>query len=243
MHSPAPPAAWPTPATGRTRSGRITGSLGQLFVTFGLVLALFAAYELWGKAAVVNAHQADLERALSQQWDTVEPPVPTPAVSAAPKAKPAAPKPAFAPLPGGAVARLTIPKLKKHWVVVQGVTPYDIRYAPGHYPDSAMPGEVGNFAVAGHRTPGIFWDLDQIGSGDIITVETRAAVFTYRVTEQVIVAPTAVEVVAPVPFHPDEAPVDRWLTLTTCNPKWDNYQRLVVHAILDHTDLRTNTKG
>jgi sortase A len=47
------------------------------------------------------------------------------------------------------VARLTIPKLKKHWVVVEGVTPYDIRYAPGHYPDSAMPGEVGNFAVAG----------------------------------------------------------------------------------------------
>jgi sortase A len=102
---------------------------------------------------------------------------------------------------------------------------------------------MGNFAVAGHRTPGIFWDLDQIGPGDLIVVETRAAVFTYRVSERIIVAPTAVEVVAPVPFHPGEAPVDRWLTLTTCNPKWDNYQRLVVHAILDHTDLRTSTKG
>jgi sortase A len=50
-------------------------------------------------------------------------------------------------------------------------------------------------------------------------------------------------VVAPVPFHPGDQPVDQWLTLTTCNPKWDNYQRLVVHAILDHTDLRTSTKG
>jgi sortase A len=241
MYNP-PPATGHTPA-GRGLISRITNALGHLLVTFGLVLALFAAYELWGKVAVVNAHQADLEQALTQQWDIVEPPVPSPAVSASPTAKPASPKPASAPLPGGAVARLSIPKLKKHWVVVEGVTPYDIRYAPGHYPDSAMPGEVGNFAVAGHRTPGIFWDLDQIHRDDLIVVETRAAVYTYRVTEQVIVAPTAVEVVAPVPFHPGDQPVDKWLTLTTCNPKWDNYQRLVVHAILDHTDPRTSTKG
>jgi sortase A len=236
MHSPPPP----TPA-GRSRSSRITDAIGQVFVTFGLVLALFAAYELWGKAALVNAHQADLERALTQQWDIVEPAVPTPAPSTS--AKPATPKKAGAPLPGGAVARLTIPRLNKHWIVVEGVTPYDIRYAPGHYPDSAMPGEVGNFAVAGHRTPGIFWDMDQVKPKDLIIVETRTATFTYRVTGQVVVAPTAVEVIAPVPFHPDEPPVDRWLTLTTCNPKWDNYQRLVVHAILDHTDLRTSAKG
>jgi sortase A len=234
----------PPPSPARGRASRIVDGLGQVFVTFGIVLALFAAYELWGKAAQVNAHQADLEQALTQQWDIVEPPVPKPAPALAPAA-PA--KPAGTTLPGGAVARLTIPRLNKHWVVVQGVTPDDIRYAPGHYPDSAMPGQVGNFAVAGHRTPGIFWDLDRVRPGDLVTVDTRSATYTYKVTEQIVVAPTAVEVVAPVPLRPGEASKDgkvgRWLTLTTCNPKWDNYQRLVIHAILDHTDLRPSAKG
>src|SRR5215510_12725844 len=119
----------PPSATGHSTTARrgpisrITNALGQLLVTFGLVMMLFAVYEVWGKTAVVNAHQADLEQALTQQWDIVEPPVPTPAVSASASAKPAAPRPASAPLPGGAAARLTIPKLKKHWVVVEGVTP------------------------------------------------------------------------------------------------------------------------
>ncbi|MFC7478929.1 sortase [Luedemannella flava] len=96
-----------------------------------------------------------------------------------------------------------------------------------------MPGELGNFAVAGHRMPSVFWDLDRLRPGDPIIVETRTRTFTYLVTEQRVVAPTAVDVVAPVPGHAGAEPRDRWLTLTTCNPKWDNYQRLVVHAILD----------
>jgi sortase A len=220
---------------------RLVGGLGQTFVTLGLVMMLFAAYEIWGKAAQINAHQGDLDRALTQQWGEPEPPAPSPAItpspsaSAPPAAKPAGPK----PLPGGAVARLSIPKLNQRWVVVEGVAPGDIQWAPGHYPDSAMPGELGNFAVAGHRSPAIFWNLDRIHKDDLIVVETRTTVYTYKVTEQAIVAPTALEVVAPVPWHPGERPKHAWLTLTTCNPKWDNYERLVIHAVLDHSEPRT----
>jgi sortase A len=227
----------PTPASPPPFLRRLKDGLGQVLVTLGLVMALFAAYETWGKAAAVGAHQRDLDQVLAQQW--TEPPVPKPA-----RTTPAAPTAPAKPKHGAAVARLSIPKLGMHWVVVEGVNQKDIRYGPGHYPDSAMPGEIGNFAVAGHRVRGIFWDLDQIKPKDLIIVETRTATYTYRVTKQIIVKPTAVEVVAPVPSHPGEAPKDQWLTLTTCNPKWDNYQRLVIHAILDHTDLRTSaTKG
>jgi LPXTG-site transpeptidase (sortase) family protein len=193
--------------------------LGQALVTVGLVLLLFATYELWGKTAFVNAHQSDLEQQLTQEWQN-------PAPKPTDKAKPAA-------LPGSAIARLTIPKLGKHWVVVEGIGPADIKYAPGHYPRTALPGELGNFSVAGHRIPAIFWDLDKLRPGDEIVVETQQDTFTYHVTGTEIVAPTAVSVVAPVPGHPGDAPTERMLTLTTCNPKWDNYQRLIVHAVME----------
>jgi sortase A len=192
---------------------------------------LFAAYEVWGKTAIVGAHQEDLNRQLSQQWDG-EPAQPNPSV--APSTAPSAKVPPAQPA-GKAIARIYIPKMKKQWAVVQGVAPADIRYAPGHYPSTVMPGEVGNFSVAGHRTRAIFWDLDQLKVNDLIVVETSAQWHVYKVTLSHIVSPTAVQVVAPVPNQPGVAPTEAFLTLTTCNPKFDNYQRLIVHAKLDRS--------
>jgi sortase A len=131
-----------------------------------------------------------------------------------------------------------IPRLHKHWVVVEGIRQADIRYAPGHYPSTAKPGQIGNFSMAGHRSPAIFWDLDTLRSGDAIVVETRTTFFVYRVTGSAIVAPTAVSVIAPVPGQPGAKASVAMLTLTTCNPKWDNYERLIVHAQLDRSQPR-----
>jgi LPXTG-site transpeptidase (sortase) family protein len=197
-------------------------SAGEIMITFGLVLLLFAGYEIWGKAAIIDAHQNDLDQQLGQEWNG---PADDPTVG------PSSPA-VGAPPPGNAVARLYIPKLDKHWVVVEGVTQKAIRYAPGHYPNSAMPGDVGNFSVAGHRTRAIFWRLDEVHDGDAIVVETKDAWFVYRVSSTEIVKPTAVEVVAPVPGKPGTRPTVAMLTLTTCNPKFNNYQRLIVHAKL-----------
>jgi LPXTG-site transpeptidase (sortase) family protein len=93
--------------------------------------------------------------------------------------------------------------------------------------------------VAGHRTRAIFWNLDEVHSGDAIVVETQKSWFVYKVTKQEIVKPTAVEVVAPVPDQPGVKPTDAMLTLTTCNPKWDNYQRLIIHAKLQRSQPRS----
>jgi sortase A len=54
----------------------------------------------------------------------------------------------------------------------------------------------------------------------------------YRVTVNEIVTPHSIEVIAPTPDHPEIPPSVPMMTLTTCNPKWDNYQRMVVHAVL-----------
>ena len=54
--------------------------------------------------------------------------------------------------------------------------------------------------------------------------------------------PTAVEVIAPVPGSPGQAATAPMLTLTTCNPKWDNYQRLIVHAQLVRSQPRAGRR-
>ncbi|WP_245718662.1 class E sortase [Micromonospora rhizosphaerae] len=207
----------------RLRTGiRVTG---ELLITFGLVVLLFAGYEIWGKSAIVNAHQDDLSSQLAQEWRPTGDPTVGPT---GPTAKPTP------PVHGKPIAGLYIPKLDKQWVVVEGVTQADIRYAPGHYPKSAMPGELGNFAVAGHRNRATFWRLDELNPGDDIVVEGKTEWFIYKVYKTRIVKPNQVEVVAPVPMEPGAKPTEKLLTLTTCNPKFDNYQRLIVHARLDH---------
>ncbi len=201
---------------------------GELMITFGLVILLFAAYEVWGKTAIVEGHQNELEQQLNWGEPVVGGPAPSPTPSATGKPKP--------PPAGQPVAKLYIPKLNKHWVVVQGVTQKDIRYAPGHYPNSAMPGQQGNFSVAGHRNRATFWDLDKLHGGDKIVVETPDMYYVYEVAKQRIVLPSAVEVVRPVP---PTMTAGKLLTLTTCNPKFDNYQRLIIHGTLVHEQPRS----
>ena len=133
------------------------------------------------------------------------------------------------------VGRLYIPKLDKEWVVVNGVRPQDIKYAPGHYPDTALPGQIGNFSIAGHRIRKIFWRIDELKPGDVIGVETRDFWYVYKVYGHEVVVPSAVQVVAPVPDKPGVKPTERWMTMTACHPKYSAAQRYVVFAQLVKT--------
>jgi sortase A len=198
---------------------------GQTLITFGLVVLLFAAYEVYGKALEAGAQQRNLAGGLNAAW-AHEPPKATVAK----------------PVKGKGMARLYIPRLNKQWVVVEGTDPADIRLAPGHYPASALPGQKGNFSIAGHRMPSVFWDLDKMRNGDAMVVETKNQWIVYTVYRVHIVLPTAVGVVAPNPARPLAATGTRKLmTLTTCNPKWDNYERLVVHGEVTRELPKTGT--
>ncbi|GIF70428.1 hypothetical protein Ais01nite_84630 [Asanoa ishikariensis] len=205
----------------RIRSGIRVG--GELMITFGLVVLLFAAYEVWGVGVVQGGKQDSLANALEQQWANEPGDDPTVGPTAG---------------TGGlgskihGIAKLYIPALAQEWVVVDGVTQADIRYAPGHYPDTALPGQIGNFSVAGHRNRATFWRLDELNNGDSIVVEDKENWYVYHVVKTRIVKPTQVEVVAPVPMLPGSKPTKAMVTLTTCNPKFDNYQRLIVHGEL-----------
>jgi sortase A len=114
-----------------------------------------------------------------------------------------------------------------------------------------MPGQVGNFAVAGHRTTYLhpFYNINELKPGDAIVLETRSTWFTYRVGDiphtaasyQEVVAPTDVSVAYPVPDQPDPdaTPTQRVLTFTSCNPRYSAAQRIVVHALLASSQPRS----
>jgi sortase A len=205
----------------------IVRGFGQTLVTLGLITLLFTVYEVWGTGQYEKHAQHQLQHQLDQQWN--QPP--------GHDAGQPQTNPFDVPL-GSGYAVLYIPKLGENWhkVVVKGVTVGDLKKGPGHYPDSAAPGQVGNFAIAGHRTTygNGFWDLDKVKPGDPIVIRTRDTWFVYKMESSTNVLPSAVDVVAPVPQHPGKKPTKKMITLTTCE-KWGNAKRYVVFGELAST--------
>jgi sortase A len=205
-------------------------SLGELCITAGLVLLLFVAYELWGTGAYTEAQQRKLGGELAKAW--------------------AAPKPPGGPVTtervslGHGIAMIRIPRFGPHYhyVIVEGVSAADLRKGPGHYPGTALPGQIGNFVVSGHRTTYLapFNRIGELRPGDRILIDTRERQYVYKVTGKKVVDPTDVSVVAPVPEHPAAKPRQRLITLTTCNPKYSAAQRLIVFGRLVTSIPRVN---
>jgi sortase A len=191
-------------------------SIGELCITAGLVVLLFVAYELWGTGAYTQAQQSKLGDELDRSWASAGPgKVTTERIRL-----------------GHGLALIRIPRLGKgfHYVIIEGVSIPDLRKGPGHYPGTAMPGEIGNFVVSGHRTTYLapFNRLNELRDGDQILIDTRTKQYTYTVTRKEVVQPGDVNVTAPVPEHPKADPTQRLITLTTCNPKYSAAQRLIV---------------
>ena len=109
------------------------------------------------------------------------------------------------------IAIMEIPSIKLKQPVVDGITEDVIKYFLGRFPNSAMPGEVGNFAVAGHRVSDFtdaFINLYKVKVGDKVIVTTKDGVYTYEVDSSFIVDPDQVEVL-------DESDYEK-ITLITC---------------------------
>lgn len=144
---------------------------------------------------------------------------------------------------GKGFAFIYIPRLGKEWraVVVEGVDQPDLEGAVGHFPETADPGIVGNFALAGHRNMdgSLFGNLDQVMNGDTVIVETRDRWITYTVTDRQIISPYQVEVLEPVPYKPGKQAEKAFITLTTCHPWWSSAQRLAIVGEMTEVRLKT----
>jgi sortase A len=128
------------------------------------------------------------------------------------------------PLPGDALGEIRIPAVGIGEYFIEGTDLDDLRKGPGHYPDTALPGDRGTVAIAGHRTTygAPFRDLDKVERGDEIELDLPYGTFTYRVQRTQIVAPTDVWVTKDVGY-------DR-LVLSACHPLYSAAERIIVFA-------------
>lgn len=229
-----------TRATRRTPLQRVLSLIGELFITFGLILLLFVAWQLWWTNLAANRTQQDAVQGLIQEFDPTS--LPTDSTSAArtqvPDYDPAKPTLTESPSYGQAYGVVYIPRLGTDYArpLAEGVGSDVLdTLGLGHYPESQPLGAYGNFALAGHRqTNGAVLDhIDELQTGDKIYIRTAQGYYTYKVYESKIVLPSEVDVIAPNPDQP-QAPVAeatrRLLTLTSCHPRYGSTERYVVHA-------------
>jgi sortase A len=131
---------------------------------------------------------------------------------------------------GQAFGRISIPKLHRSYVVVQGTREGDLRKGPGHYPGTSFPGMGGTIAIAGHRTTYLapFRTINQLKPGDQIILRMPYGTLTYAVEKTQIVPPTALWITRRVPGK-------ERLVLSACHPLYSASHRIVVFARLAST--------
>jgi sortase A len=126
---------------------------------------------------------------------------------------------------GDSLTRVRIPAIDVDVVVVEGITPSALRAGAGHYPQTPLPCEPGNMAIAGHRTTygKPFGNIDRLKPGDTIEVTTPIGGCVYQVSKPpFVVPPTDITVLDATP--------DRSITLTTCHPRGSAAERLIVRG-------------
>lgn len=230
-----------------------------MLIASGLLMFGFVAYQLWGTgietARAQNALESEFEELLAATPTTTPPVAPTSTaptstasdatipesttpratipeatVSSGPDGQGTPTPPDPPPVEeGDPVARIEMPAIGVDKIVVAGVDTSDLKKGPGHYPETPLPGQLGNAAIAGHRTTygQPFFDVDELETGDEIVLTTPSGRFVYRVTGQQIVSPEDYQVVATTD------PTVATITLTSCHPKYTARERIVITGELD----------
>lgn len=211
--------------------------LGELLVTAGVLVLLFLGWQLWWNDWLVAGAQSNAAQQLSRAWEH------SPSTQAP---EPLEPVVAAEPGAGESFANLYVPRFGDSYVrtIAQG-TGRDVlnsnELGIGHYAGTQMPGEVGNFAIAGHRSAygGAMHLIDQLQPGDPIVVETADGWYTYLFRSREIVPPTQVGVLAAVPNAPEEVATERLVTLTSCHPLYSTAERIVAYGVFESWQPRT----
>lgn len=226
------------------RRPSVVGVLGEVLVTAGVLVLMFLGWQVWWNNLVLSSAQnaaaaeqsrtwLEHERSIPDATPTPDPKTGAPDYGTPPVMKPVADYESF--------AVIYIPRLGADWrrVIKESVDVKRVLNSEhsgiGHYPGTQMPGQVGNFAIAGHVDGwgNAFIDLHTLRIGDPIYIQTKDGWYTYRFRDFEYVQPSAVQVLFPVPREPSAVPQDRILTMTTCNPAWHSGERLVTYSVFD----------
>ncbi|RLP75364.1 class E sortase [Mycetocola tolaasinivorans] len=208
------------------------GFLGEILLTAGALMLLYLVWQLWYNDMVERGQQDREAASLTEKWDAEE------------SAQPGTPNDGVVPViaapgDGEIFATLRIPRFGPDYgaPLAGGVSKAKTldKAGIGHYPDTQLPGQAGNFAVAGHRnTHGAPLNLvADLRVGDAIVIETREGWFTYRYRNSEYVQPTAVDVLNPVPREDSVAATQSVITLTSCNPKMSTAERIIAYGLFE----------
>ncbi len=212
--------------------------LGVVLLVAGLACLGWVGWQYFG-TNIVSQQEASKEiSSLEQSWG--QPAAPNDTHTTEPEASPLP-----TPQAGSAQWLVRVPAFGSDWVwpVVAGVEVEDLKKGVGWYPSTAQPGEVGNFALAGHRiTNGEpFRRMLELSVGDTVVIETREATLTYELTSapsQLTVQDTETWVLDPVPGHEDVVPSESLITLTTCEDLFHSPDRSVAFGKLVSTETK-----
>ncbi|MBS1898161.1 MULTISPECIES: class E sortase [unclassified Microbacterium] len=225
------------------RRATFVSVLGELLLTAGVLVLLFVAWQMWIGDAIMSAEANDKGRQVSQKWADAKPPLPPIADDghgtdgAHPQYVPPVMSPPEDGVPWG--AQMHVPRWGSDYNVeiAGGVTrPATLDHGwIGVYPNSGMPGQVGNFSMAAHRTTWgkPFNQLDRLRLNDAIVIETEQGWYTYRFRTLEYVTPDSVDVLDPVPQAPEAAPGGRYITLTACSPLYSLAERIVAYGVFE----------
>ena len=218
-----------------------------MLLTLGVVTLLYVVWQLWIGDVIYGAQRTADAHSLSEEWQqeyeasATASPTPTPTASDSAEPVHVAVEPVILPQPADAeiFGTMYIPRFGADYAfpVAGGVTRENTLddIGIGHYPGTQMPGEVGNFAVAAHRTT-FGKPFNQIASlhvGDAIVIETPDGWYTYRFRTLEYVKPDAVEVLAPVPQESGVSADGRYLTMTSCSPMYSRAERIIAYSLFE----------
>ncbi|WP_394553749.1 class E sortase [Agromyces sp. MMS24-JH15] len=219
----------------------VVGVFGELLLTAGVLILLFLGWQLWWNDAIMAGQQSGAASELSEQWSAQDRATHPPDATTEPV--PDMGEPIVDPTTYGnaeSFAVMYVPRFGEgsQRTIAEGIG-LDVlnsyQQGVGHYPGTAMPGAVGNFAIASHRSAygGGMHEIEQFQLGDAIYIQTKDGWYTYRFRDFEYVTPDTVDVLAPVPHLPGVAPTDRIVTLTSCNPLYSTAERIVAYGVLE----------
>ena len=224
----------------------MTGVIGELLLTAGVLTLLYVGWQLWIGDFIIGSQFKAEAKSLSEEWAEQPPPTPTPSETSngTPADEPVAPVPAQPPIlaepgEGETFGIMRIPRFgADYYFNVAGGVSTSVTLDPigiGHYPGTSMPGQAGNFAVAGHRGShgAPFQDLPSLRVNDAIVIETAEGWYTYRFRNLAYVQPSQVEVLLPVPQVLDATATESVITMTTCSPRYGSSERAIAYGVFE----------
>lgn len=220
----------------RRKPVTVVGVLGEVLITFGVLILLFLGWQLWFNNVVSSAVQQTEAQELSNKWSSVKPPT----TETSEPVNPGDPVVMAIPEVNSAFANLIVPRLGADFKrpIAEGVGTKVLnstKLGMGHYIGTQLPGEVGNFALASHRSAygGAFHNIHQLVVGDSIYIETADGWYRYVFRDLEYVKASGVGVILPVPQNAAAVPVERLITLTTCNPFYSSAERIIAYGVFD----------